>query len=122
MVRPEWLERSIAEGKRQPYNRYQALYVRQGVTADGVGSSGDQLGDVPADGEEVTTSAQADLSPDAKFACQRESPLICPNQELIEQIEVIRHSRELDERWQNATAYGRAIAVGSLKSPSCAAC
>jgi len=75
------------------------------------GDHGDDL----ADKEEVTTSAQADLSPDAKYTCQRESPLVCQNQELVEQIDVIRRAREFDTKWQNALSYGRAIAVGSLK-------
>jgi hypothetical protein len=65
--------------------------------------------------EEVTTSAQADLSPSAKLACQRESPLSCPNQELVEQIDVVRRARELDLTWQSALSYARAIAVGPLK-------
>ena len=65
--------------------------------------------------EEITTSAQADLSATAKFACQRESPLVCPNQELIEQIDVIRRARELDINWQSALSYARAIAVGFLQ-------
>lgn len=75
----------------------------------------DNRGDDSVDEEEVVTSAQADLSPNAKFACQRESPLVCPNQELIEQIDVIRRARELDMNWQSALSYARAIAVRSLK-------
>jgi len=114
IVKPEWLERSINEGKRQPYSRYQALYVKQDRVTDDATTLGDH-GDDLADKEEVTTSAQADLSPDAKYTCQRESPLVCQNQELVEQIDVIRRAREFDTKWQNALSYGRAIAVGSLK-------
>jgi DNA polymerase IV len=114
IVKPEWLEKSIKEGKRQPYNQYQALYVRQGKFTDVAESSGDHSHD-SADGEELATSAQADLSATAKFVCQRELPLVCPNQELVEQIDVIRRARELDMNWQSALSYARAIAVGSLQ-------
>ena len=65
--------------------------------------------------KEVATSAQAELSHRAKLACQRESPLICPNQELVEQIDVLRCARELDMDWRSALSYARAIAVRSLK-------
>lgn len=60
------------------------------------------------------TSFQADLSATARFACQRESPLVCPNQELVEQLDVIRRTRELDVDWRSALSYARAIAVGPL--------
>ena len=117
VVKPEWLEESIKKGKRQPYtDQYQALYVKQGEVTSDTESSGDHSDD-SADGEEVTTSAQADLSATAKFACQRESPLVCLNQELVGRIDVIRRARELDMNWQSALSYGRAIAVGSLRKP-----
>jgi len=114
VVQPEWLEESIKKGKRQPYSQYQALYVKQGEVTIDTESSGDHNDD-SADEEEVTTSAQADLSATAKFTCQRESPLVCLNQELVEQIDVIRRARELDMNWQSALSYARAIAVGSLR-------
>ena len=71
--------------------------------------------DNSTDGEELATSAQGDLSPAAKFACQRESPLVCPNQELVEQLDVIKRARELDVDWRGALSYARAIAVGCLQ-------
>ena len=115
------MEKSIKQGKRQPYNQYRALHVRQGETADNATSSSDH-GDGPVDDEEVTTSAQADLSQTARLACLRESPLICPNQELVEQIDVIRRARELDADWRGVLSYARAIAVGLLKSFFYAVC
>ena len=78
-------------------------------------SSGEPHGDSSVDGGEITTSAQSDLSPTATLACQRESPLVCLNQELVEQIEVIRRARELDTDWRGALGYARAIAVGFPK-------
>jgi DNA polymerase IV len=115
IVKPEWLEKSIKGGKRQPYDKYQALYIKQGEAADNGASSGGH-GNTAVDGEGVTTSAQADLSPAAKLACQRESPLVCPNQELVEQIDVLKRARELDVDRRGTLSYARAIAVGSLKT------
>lgn len=113
IVKPEWLEKSIKEGKPQSYNRYRALNITQGEAADDVGISNDRGDDSTRDGWEITTSAQVDLRPNAKFACQRNSPLVCPNQELVKQIDVIKRARELDMDWQGALSYARAIAVGS---------
>lgn len=71
--------------------------------------------DVSVYREEVVTNAQVDLSPSAKLACQRESPLVCPNQKLVEQIDVIKRARELDMDWRSALSYARAIAVSSVR-------
>jgi DNA polymerase mu len=114
VVTPEWLERSIKEGKRQPYRQYQALHVLRGKTPYDVETSDGRDG-VSVHDEEVSTSVQADLSPSAKLACQRESPLVCANQELVEQIDVLKRARELDLNWQSALSYSRAIAVRSFE-------
>ena len=113
------MEKSITEGKRQPYEQYQALHARQGKAAGGVELL-NARDDSTIHGREVITSAQADLSPSAKLSCQRESPLICINQDLVEQVDVLKRARELDLNWQSALSYARAIAVGPFKlSPVC---
>ena len=104
----------MKDGKRQPYERYQALHSRKSEPADDVGPP-DSSNDVSTHVEGAITSAQADLDPRAKLACQRESPLTCPNQELVEQIDVLKRARELDLNWQSALSYARAIAVSPLK-------
>ncbi|KAF9777864.1 hypothetical protein BJ322DRAFT_514143 [Thelephora terrestris] len=104
ILKPEWLEKSIKEGKRQPYHQYQALYLSQDEAANGV-----ELPDDHYD-RTIVTSAQAALSPSAKYACQRQSPLVCPNQDLVEQLAVLKRARELDLNWESALSYARAIA------------
>lgn len=47
----------------------------------------------------------------AKYACQRASPLICANQELVNELKVIGRSRELEGEDINALAYEKAVAV-----------
>lgn len=39
------------------------------------------------------------------------SPLICPNQTLVNELSVIRRSRELEGEERSALSYSRAIAV-----------
>lgn len=47
------------------------------------------------------------------YACARASPLVCPNQKLVTELEILRLSRELESKDINALAYARAIAVRS---------
>lgn len=51
------------------------------------------------------------LRPSAQYCVQRASPLICPNQGLVEALDVIRHSRELEGEARSALSYSRAIAA-----------
>ncbi|KAJ7099570.1 hypothetical protein B0H15DRAFT_771111, partial [Mycena belliarum] len=46
-----------------------------------------------------------------RHACLRKCPLICPNQALVQQLEVIRRSRELEGQDLSALSYERAISV-----------
>lgn len=50
----------------------------------------------------------------ARYACLRAAPLVCPNQGLVEELNVLLRDRELEGLEKNALAYQRAIAV--LKS------
>lgn len=46
-----------------------------------------------------------------RYACQRASPLVCLNQKLAEELQVLCRSRELEGLGINALAYERAISV-----------
>lgn len=48
---------------------------------------------------------------DAKYACQRASPLICPNQALALELDIIKRSRALEGEERSALSYSRAISV-----------
>jgi len=50
----------------------------------------------------------------SRFAVQRASPLVCPNQDLVEQLAVIRDARKVDGDERSATSYSRSIAVSPL--------
>lgn len=50
----------------------------------------------------------------SKYAVQRASPLVCPNQGLVNELSILCRNRELEGLSQNALAYERAIGVCSL--------
>jgi hypothetical protein len=88
-----------------PYDAYLALPV-----------DGDDRASMESDKTRLPTSSTSNLDHTAKLACQRASPLICPNQDLIEQIKIIRHSRELDGNSMSTLVYSRAISVCVISS------
>ncbi|KAJ2917762.1 hypothetical protein MD484_g2678, partial [Candolleomyces efflorescens] len=47
----------------------------------------------------------------AKYACQRASPLVCPNEGLAMELSILRRDREMEGLERNALAYERAIGV-----------
>jgi DNA polymerase IV len=47
----------------------------------------------------------------SSYACQRHSPLVCPNQELIGELLVIKRAREVDGDMRSMLSYARAISV-----------
>ncbi|KAL0955859.1 hypothetical protein HGRIS_002061 [Hohenbuehelia grisea] len=51
------------------------------------------------------------LSYKARYACQRATPLVCTNQGLATELDVLRKQRELEGEHVNALAYERAVAV-----------
>ncbi|KAK7691335.1 hypothetical protein QCA50_004729 [Cerrena zonata] len=47
----------------------------------------------------------------SRYACQRASPLLCPNQELALELDIIRRSRALEGEERSALSYARAIST-----------
>ena len=54
----------------------------------------------------------------SRYSCQRASPLVCPNQVLALEVDIIRRSRALEGEDRSALSYSRAISAlkGSLSS------
>ena len=52
-----------------------------------------------------------ELDHTAHFCCSRASPLVCPNQSLCAEFDVLRRSRVLEGNERSALSYARAIAV-----------
>ena len=59
----------------------------------------------------VVVTEKSKLSYKARHSCARASPLVCPNQELAEQFDVVRRSRALEGEDISALTYARAVAV-----------
>ncbi|KAI0333302.1 Nucleotidyltransferase [Cubamyces sp. BRFM 1775] len=53
----------------------------------------------------------AKLDYTSRYACQRASPLVCPNQDLVRELDIIRQSRALEGEERSALSYQRAISV-----------
>ena len=51
------------------------------------------------------------LSYTSRYACQRASPLVCPNQALVRALDTIRQSRALEGEDRSALSYERAASV-----------
>lgn len=47
----------------------------------------------------------------SKYACRRASPLVCPNQALVLELDIIKRSRALEGEDRSALSYSRAISV-----------
>ncbi len=51
------------------------------------------------------------LSYTSRYACQRASPLVCPNQDLVRALDTIRQSRTLEGEERSALSYERAASI-----------
>ena len=51
------------------------------------------------------------LSYTSRYACQRASPLVCPNEGLTKELSIIKQSRTLEGEERSALSYSRAISV-----------
>ncbi|KAH9888450.1 Nucleotidyltransferase [Cubamyces lactineus] len=64
---------------------------------------------LPPDPPIPTNLAKLDYK--SRYACQRASPLLCPNQDLARGLDIIRQSRALEGEERSALSYQRAISV-----------
>lgn len=51
------------------------------------------------------------LTNNSNYACQRASPMVCPNQALAAELDIIKRSRALEGEDRSALSYSRAISV-----------
>lgn len=52
----------------------------------------------------------------SRYACQRASPLICPNQDLVRELDVMQRSRAMEGEERSVLSYERAVSVVKGKS------
>ncbi|KAI0035458.1 hypothetical protein K488DRAFT_43216 [Vararia minispora EC-137] len=116
VVRPDWLEQSVERATALPCAPFAALRSLRDATAAHCPFAPSHLPapDLPpylrppSPPPAFTASA---LTPFEKLSCKRACPLVCPTQDLVEYLDVIRRSRELEGQDKSALSYARAIGV-----------
>ncbi|KAJ6491844.1 hypothetical protein C8R47DRAFT_1319589 [Mycena vitilis] len=119
IVTPEWLRDSVQQRTILPCGDYAALRELKQSTVrncpdsdddsdqDGGGSCVSFLGSTESEPRVEPTKAHYT----SRYACLRACPMVCPNQPLVQQLGIIRRSRELEGKDTSALSYARAISV-----------
>lgn len=134
LVKPDWLRDSVEQGHPLPCTDYAALSDLKEATEEHCPRSNSQsaVTALSKSGSLSTSSrppSRAALTPPAfllppskppspveldhtaHFCCSRASPLVCPNQALCAEFDVLRRSRMLESNERSALSYARAIAA-----------
>jgi DNA polymerase mu len=137
IVTPDWLRDSKKAGRPLPCGDYAALPELEEETADNCPDqecpacdnphspshkprSSPTNNSVPSPAPRASLGAAPTVKPTdatvfnnwgAKYAVQRASPLVCPNQGLANELSILCHDRELEGLARNALAYERAIGL-----------
>ncbi|KAG2159155.1 uncharacterized protein EDB93DRAFT_1237870 [Suillus bovinus] len=126
IVTPLWLQDSVKSGWPLPCSNYIAIHDLEDETLrnhDTVQNTSPGSSSRFPSGEETESSWQTELdepmdatevellSYNAKYSCLRPSPLVCPNQSLVEEIDVIRQSRNVEGEERSILSYSRAISI-----------
>jgi DNA polymerase IV len=106
IVTPQWIFDSETHGRLLPCGEYAAIQEIRDVEHEQADKSIGSSRQTPPPGAHS-------LSYSAPLACCRASPLICPNQAVVAELNVIKRSRWLEGESISALSYSRAIA--SLK-------
>ncbi|KAJ7209759.1 hypothetical protein GGX14DRAFT_632007 [Mycena pura] len=118
IVTPEWLRNSVKQHTVLPCGDYAALRELKENTVDNCPDSDDNSReDSSSSGKFLTSTQSTELAKahyTSRYACLRPCPMECPNQQLVQQLGIIRCSRELEGKDTSALSYERAISV--LKS------
>lgn len=114
IVTPDWLRDSIIQRQLLPCGDYIAIPQLHDTTVENCPN--DDCDDINTDSINISTSIESSkmLCYNARLCCQRSTPLVCPNEHLVQQLAVLRLHRELEGFEINALSYERAIAVRIL--------
>ncbi|KAJ6631595.1 hypothetical protein B0H10DRAFT_1772340 [Mycena sp. CBHHK59/15] len=115
VVTPEWLRDTVQRRTILPCGDYTAVRELQQTTVENCPDSDEECQGSSASFLSVTGSEQPFESHNAhyssRYACLRLCPLVCPNQGLVQQLGILRRSRELEGKDTSALSYERAISV-----------
>ncbi|KAJ7270017.1 hypothetical protein B0H12DRAFT_1229275 [Mycena haematopus] len=122
IVTPEWLRDSVQQRTILPCGDYAALRELKETTIQSCPDSDD---DTDQEGSSTSSCAESNTNTHhsscaepktnahytSRYACLRPCPLVCPNQGLVQQLGIIRRSRELEGKDTSALSYERSISV-----------
>ncbi|OJA18854.1 hypothetical protein AZE42_05230 [Rhizopogon vesiculosus] len=126
IVTPSWLRDSLTSGQPLPYRNYAAVHDLEDETlrhCPDAGQDTSSSSSLRSRSQEKENSWRTEpdepievtevelLSHKARYSCLRPSPLVCPNQSLVEEINIIRRSRHLEGEERSMLSYSRAISV-----------
>ncbi|KAF6763040.1 DNA polymerase mu [Ephemerocybe angulata] len=129
IVTPEWLIESAKAGRPLPCGDFAALSELEEETIhncpdhqEGCDCGKSNPSTQGTTRQDIKSPLNASLSVQptdpsvfqnwrARYAVQRASPLVCPNQGLANELSILRRARELEGLEKNALAYERAIGV-----------
>jgi DNA polymerase mu len=126
IVTPSWLQDSVKSNRFLPCSSYVAVHSLEDENSQNQDtvrelSSGSSF-HFPSGTEKdiflqteqneliVATEVES-LSYNAKYSCLRPSPLTCPNQSLVKEIDIIRRGRNVEGEERSMLSYSRAISV-----------
>ncbi|KZP27630.1 Nucleotidyltransferase [Athelia psychrophila] len=126
IVTPAWLFESARRGTALPCGDYAAVEDLLEKTAQNCPDkecrcTAKNSGSPPAssvsgasiadEGLGLGDTSSLSLKYDSRYACCRASPLVCPNQGLVEALDIMRQSRALEGEERSALSYEKAVAV-----------
>jgi DNA polymerase mu len=129
-VTPDWLRESVKEGRPVACGGFAALRELHDATVEHCPESEGK--------SESQASSSASASPPppqqkddapsfrptnprvfskwrAKYACERASPLVCPNQKLAVELGILNRARDLEGNNMSALSYEKSVAVCALR-------
>lgn len=125
IVTPSWLRDSVKSGQPLSCRNYATVHDLEAETQhcpdsgqDTSSSSslrspslekGSSWQTEPDEPIELTDTGS--LSHKARYSCLRSSPLVCSNQSLVKELDIIRRSRYLEGEERSMLSYARAISV-----------
>lgn len=112
IVTPAWITHSVSQGECLPCGSYAAVDSLEECTEKHCPDHGPQASSSVS--TSPPTSSSKNIAHTSRFAVQRLSPLVCPNQALLAQLDVIRDSRALEGEERSAMSYSRSMAVSHL--------
>ncbi|KAJ7594925.1 hypothetical protein C8J56DRAFT_1044643 [Mycena floridula] len=111
VVTPDWLRDSVKQQKALPSDDYVAIAE---LEAERHASEDQSSISSPRDSSQPPEPTVGRYT--SRYSCQRDSPLVCPNEDLVQQFSVLRRNRELEGLETNALSYERAIGVSGGSS------